>query len=118
MEDRINTWLQNLGIRDFDDLRADEKETYFKLLELAEKSKITLEDFKKHVRQMRMSVEMALVDEEKFIFSKIFPFFKRKNPRFYILQARLKNYILFENLFDRPERAREILDQYTKVRKV
>lgn len=114
----IDEWLKELGIKDFDDLTSDEKESYFKLLELAEKSKITLEDVKKHVRQMRMSIEFALTDENRFVFSKIFPFLRRKNPRIELLQARLKNYILFENLFDRPERAREMLDQYMKVKKV
>jgi hypothetical protein len=124
MENKINEWLKSLGIRDFDDLRdnqdpiLNEKKTYFELLDIAEKGKITLEEVKKHVHQMRMSVEFALVDEPQLIHSKILPFLKRTNPRMLMLQARLKNYILFENLFDRPERAKEMLDQYMKVKGV
>jgi hypothetical protein len=117
MFDDIQKYLESLGIRDFDDLQPDEKETYFKLLDIAEKGKVTLEDFKTHIKQMRLSVELAITDEPQFIFSKIFPFIRRKNPKFIQLQARLKNYIFFESLFDRPERAKQMLDQYTKVRK-
>ena len=105
MIDDINKWLQSLGIRDFDDLRQDEKESYFKLLDLAEKSKITLDDVKKHIHQMRMSVEFALASEKL-----------AKNEDLF-LKARLKNYILLESLFERPERAKETLQQYTRTKK-
>jgi arsenate reductase-like glutaredoxin family protein len=113
MLNEINNWLKKLGINDFEDLRSDEKETYFKLLELAE-TKITLEDVKKHISEMRLSVEFAITEEEPFIYSKMLPFLKRENPKYQRLQARLKNYILLESLFNRPERAKQVLEQYTK----
>jgi hypothetical protein len=117
MLEDIDNWLKTLGIKDFDDLIEDEKKEYFKLLDIAEKSKVTLEDFRSHVKQMRISVEYAITEEPQFVFSKPFPFLRRKNPKFIQLQARLKNYILFEALFDRPERAKEMLQQYTNKTK-
>jgi len=105
MFEDIENYLKSLGIRDFDDLRSDEKETYFKMLEIAESSKIDLETVKKHVRDMRMAVEFSLANE------------KLKKNEDLFLKARLKNYLLLENLFDRPDRARQMLEQYTKVKR-
>jgi len=104
MLDDIQKYLESLGIKDFDDLRPDEKDSYFKLLDLADKSKITLEDIKTHIKQMRTSVEFALSSEK----------LNKKEDIF--LKARLKNYILLESLLERPERAKEMLNQYTKIR--
>jgi len=102
----IQKYLESLGIKDFDDLRSDEKESYFKLLDLVEKSKITLDDIKKHIHAMRMGVEFSLATEKL-----------NKSEDLY-LKARLKNYILLESLFERPERAKEMLIQYTRVKGV
>lgn len=103
MEDKIQEVLHNAGIKDFDGLRDIEKETYFKMLQVAESGKITLEDVKKSVRKMREAVEMALATED----------LPEKKDIF--LKARLKNYLLLESVFDRPERARDVLEQYNKV---
>lgn len=118
MLDKLEEWLKSLGVNDFDDLREDEKKEYFKWLKLAESSAITLEDVKKHIRQMRMSIEYALVDEQPFIHSEILPFLKRVNPRYQTLQARLKNYLLLETLFDKPQRAKDMLEQYQQYTKI
>ena len=105
MREDIDNWLKSLGIRDFDDLRSDEKGSYFKLLDLAEHSKISLDDVKKSIKDSRTSVEFALASHKL-----------SKNEDLF-LKARLKNYILLESLFDRPERAKAMLNQYVKVRK-
>ena len=91
--------LQNLGIKDYDQLTPDEQTTYRSWLEKVEKSKITLEDVKKGVSAMREVVEMELVKETH-----------RSKDIF--LKARLKNYILIESLLSRPDRAREALESY------
>ena len=96
----LDSILERFGIKDFDDLREDEKETYFKMLEIAESSKIDLEGFKAHVKALREGVETALASEKLTKMQDIF------------LKARLKNYLLFENFFDRPERARKMLESY------
>lgn len=98
----IEEFLHDRGIKDYDDLRPDEKESYFKLLEIAESSKITLEDMLFHLKVMRQSVESALATE-------------KLNPKEDLfLKARLKVYLIFESFFDKPERARQMLNQYKK----
>ena len=104
MQDKVNEILERVGVRDFDDLKDFEKETYFKMLEVAESGKITLDDVKKHIKRMREGVEYSLATE------------KLTKEQDLFLKARLKNYILMEAVFERPDRAREQLDQYGKVR--
>lgn len=102
MQEKLEEILEKAGIKSFDDLKDFEKETYFKMLEIAEKGQITLEDVKKHIKNMREGVEFSLATEDL-----------SKNKSLF-LKARLKNYILLESLFERPERAKEMLDQYGK----
>lgn len=99
---QVEELLQQAGIRDFDELTAVERETYFQMLEVAESGKITLDDFRKHVKRMRESVEFALATEE----------YVQRLDIFY--KARLKCYILFEAFFEKPQRAKEMLEQYGK----
>lgn len=99
---------------DFDSLNILERESYLKTLELVESSQITLEDFKKHIKAMRVAVTKSLVDEPDYIYSEILPFLKRKNPRLDELKARLKNYLIFESFFERPEQAKATLELYKK----
>lgn len=100
MEFDIDTWLQDLGIRDYDELTSVEKETYHKMLEIAQSSQISLEDYKLNVKTMRESVEAALATEKLNKLQDLF------------LKARLKNYLLLETFFDRPERAKKLLETY------
>jgi hypothetical protein len=100
MDFNIDEWLQQLGIKDFDELHEDEKETYFKMLEIAQASHITLEDFKAHVKTLREAVEVALATEKLTKMQDVF------------MKARLKNYLIFESFFDRPERAKKLLATY------
>lgn len=103
--DRIQEILESAGIKDFDELRDFEKDTYFKMLEVAESGKITLDYVIKAVKAMREKLEFTLATED----------LSRRKDLF--LKARLKNYILLESIFDKPERAREMLDQYGKLAK-
>lgn len=105
MEEKIQDILASAGVKDFDELTSIEKETYFKMLEVAESGKITLEDFQKNIKRMRESVEFILAVEDL-------------NPaKDLFLKARLKCYILMESFFEKPERASEILEQYGKLAK-
>jgi hypothetical protein len=104
MMDKVQEILEKAGIKDFDDLKDYEKDTYFKLLEIAESGKITLDDIKSSIKRMREGLEFTLASEDL-----------SKNKDIF-LKARLKNYILLESVFDRPERAKEMLDQYKKGR--
>jgi hypothetical protein len=105
MDKEVQEVLTSAGIKDFDELTAVEKESYFKLLEVAESGKITLEDFQKNVKKMRESIDYALAVEDLGVTKDIF------------LKARLKCYIIFEAFFEKPERAREMLEQYKKLAK-
>lgn len=100
--DEVNQILEKAGIKDFDELRDFEKETYFKMLEIAEAGKLTLEEIQKSIKKMREGVTFALAVEDLLPEKDLY------------LKARLKNYILLEAVFDRPERAREMLAQYGK----
>ena len=106
----IDELLKSRGIGDYDDLRPDERETYFKMLELAEGSKITLEDFKKHVKILRQSVEIELSNYRPGWIKKLW-----EGDKDQLLKARLKNYLLFEAFFERPEKARDMLSQFKKT---
>ena len=115
MENELNEYLAGLGIKDYDDLRPDEKQEYFKLLEIMQSSAITLDDFRKHVKAMRQSIEAILVDEPEYVYSLHLPFLKRINPRQLTLKARLKNYLLFEAFFDRPDLNRKRLPEHPVI---
>ena len=106
MFDDLTEWLKNNFGLDYDDLRPDEQETYRKMLDVVQTSKVTLEDYKKYISTMRQSVEFALANDSL-----------NKNQDLF-LKARLKNYILMESFFDRPDRAKEMLEQYKKTTKL
>jgi hypothetical protein len=106
MFDFVEELLKSRGIKDFDELLPDERESYFRMLEIAESGKITLEDVKKHITAAREAVELALATETL-----------TKSQDIY-LKARLKCYLFLDNVFNRPERARYMLEQYGKVKKV
>lgn len=114
MDKILQEILTGVGAKDYDDLNSLEQEEYRKMLEVVESSKITLEDFRKHVKVMRQSVEAAFIDEPMYIYSLPFPWMKRVNPRFEQLRARMKNYLLFEAFFEKPDRARDMLEMYRK----
>lgn len=101
-DEQVDEVLAAAGIKDFDELRDFEKETYFKMLEVAQSGKVTLEDIRKSIKKMREGLEFALATEDLSLRKDLF------------LKARLKNYILLESVFDRPERASEILNQYKR----
>lgn len=101
--DKLDEVLKSAGIEDFDELTEAEKDSYMKMLDMAQHSVVTLEDFKKHVKRMRESIEMSLVSDDMAVRRDLF------------LKARLKCYLLFESFFEKPERASEILDQFAKA---
>ena len=96
----IDAFIHDLGIKDYDELSLDERETYRKMLEISESSKLSFDDVKNHIKSMRESVEFSLATEK----------LTKDQDIFY--KARLKNYNLLEALFDRPEKARKMLNDY------
>jgi hypothetical protein len=110
----MDEYLTDSGEIDYDKLNPIERDEYLKMLSVVEGSKITLEDFKKHIKTMRQALESALLKEPDFIYSPIIPFFKRHNTNILYIKARLQNYLIFEGLFDRPDLAKAQLEAYKK----
>lgn len=102
--DYLDQILKKAGVKDFDELTVDEKESYFSMLKIAESAVISLDDVKTHIKAMKDAVEYSLANE------------KLSNNEDLFLKARLKNYLFFDNLLNKPERARHMLDQYGKTR--
>lgn len=107
-------YLTESGEIDFDKLSPVERDEYLKMLSIVQGAKITLEDYKKHIKNMRIALESALLKEPEFIYSPIIPFFKRYNENMTLIKARLQNYLIFEAFFERPELAKQQLDLYKK----
>jgi len=97
---------------DWDKLNMIERDEYRKMLDIVSNSQVTVEDFKKYVTKMRESVETSLIEEPTYIYSLPLPFLKRENPRKRELEARLKNYLIFEKYLNKPELARQALEEY------
>jgi len=111
MEDLLQTlfpkeYLDKEGIRDFDDLLPDEQGSYLEMLKIQEQAVLTIDDVKKHVTAMRQQVEYELAKMPE----------GDKRNGFY--KARLLNYLLFENLFNRPEKAKQMLKSYSQRKKL
>ena len=90
-----------------DNFTPAEKETLFAMLDVVSKSQLSPEKMKEYVSRMRAAVEEELVKEPTFIWVFVFKF---ENPKLIQLQARLKNYMLFEAFLSSPERAKQQLD--------
>ena len=81
-----------------EDLNPLEKETFFKMLEVVEKSQMTPERLKDYISSMKMAVEQDLT---KSVLGKEEDLF---------LKARLKNYILLEAFLTSYKRAKVQLE--------
>lgn len=95
-----------LGIK-IEKLSPQEKETYFSMLDIVNKSQITPEKFRDYIISMKESVEKELVKEPEF--KRIF-IFKVENRNQIYLKARLHNYMLIEAFLISPEKAKERLE--------
>lgn len=105
--------LELLGIRkqypevkDYDDLSTDEQDTYRVLLDQVESAQLNVEDIKKHIRTMRQSIEVEVARMET------------TNPNFEMYRARQYVYVLLESVFDRPEKARDMLKNMQMQNKI
>lgn len=94
-----------------DKLNASEKETYFQMLDVVQKSQMTPEKLRDYIISMRDAVEKELIDEPEFIRVFIFKFENRKQI---LLKARLQNYRLIEAFLVSPEMAKRRLEEMLK----
>lgn len=93
-------------IEDYDDLTPEEQETYRTMLDIVETTAVTLEDVKKHVTSMRQAVEHELANHERLDRQDIY------------LKARLRNYLLMEAVFEKPQKARQMLQNIQMQKKI
>lgn len=96
----LDELLKKRGLT-YEELTEAEKETYRNWLETIEKKTISLEDIKEHIQNMKAAVAAKLVETDE----------KDKEPNIY-LKARLKNYLLLEELLNSPDKARRALERY------
>lgn len=108
--DLLNETLKRLGVEDYSSLTDAEKETYRGWLRQMS-SDLTVSDIRSHIDNMQRAVMIELADEPEYVYSKMFPFWKRPNPNNIHLKARLKNYLLLASFLATPEQAREALEK-------
>lgn len=94
----VTTELEEKGIK-IEELTADEKQTYFSMLDAVNDAQLTPEKIRDYIANMRDAVEIELtktgLDGEQDMF----------------LKARLKNYMLFYAFLTAPEKAKEALER-------
>lgn len=109
----MNDILTRAGLK-FEELRPDEQESLFQMMEIASKGQITIENAKSHIRSMREAVEKELTKYPEGKVIKIWFLTIRlgkDRDKDLMLKARLRNYVMFEEFLSRPERAKEMLDR-------
>jgi len=89
-------------------LNSLEKETYFKMLEVVQKTQMSPEKLRDYIVSMREAVERELINEPEFNYIFIF---KVPNRKQILLKARLQNYLLLESFLVSPEKARQQLEE-------
>lgn len=93
----ITEELEDKGV-DIEKLTADEKQTYFTMLDAVRESQLSVEKLRDYIIQMRSAVEQELTKHD----------LEHKQDLF--LKARLKNYMLLESFLISPEKAKIAYD--------
>ena len=89
--------LEDKGVN-IEKLTADEKQTYFTMLDAVRESQLSVEKLRDYIIQMRSAVEQELVKTGLGVDQDLF------------LKARLKNYMLLESFLISPEKAKRAYD--------
>ncbi len=102
----IDNLLEPTGVK-YEDLNPSEQETLNSMIDVLQKSKLTVEKVRDFIIRMKSAVEQELSKEPTFL--RIF-IFKVENPQIIRLQARLRNYLLLEAFLGTPEAAKQQLE--------
>lgn len=94
----IDKILQKYGLT-YDDLTTAEKATLDTWVKALQQKQITVSVVKKHIHEMKESVERELTQ------------IGHESKQDIFLKARLRNYMLLEAFLATPEKAREALDR-------
>lgn len=103
----IDQLLDKMGLK-YENLNSAEKETLLSWTESLSKNQLTLEKVRDYIANLRVAIERELIDEPEFNYIFIF---KVPNRNQILLKARLKNYLLLEDLLATPERAKLALER-------
>jgi len=93
--------LEKAGLN-YEKLTTEEKETYFKMAEVASAKPISVEDLKTFIESMVTGLQNELVDS------------KDGTDESKQLKSRLKNMIVIQNFLLSPTRAKQSLERYYK----
>jgi len=105
----MEDFLKKMDLK-FDDLRADERDTYLRWLDDISKKQLTLDKVLLHMRAFITAIEKELAKEPEFIYQ-LGGLIKRENRSNIFMKARLSNYLLIESMLTSPARAKEALQQ-------
>jgi hypothetical protein len=100
----IDKILERFGLK-YEDLNAVEKETLNNWLNALSQNNLTIEKIREYIKAMKESVERELTKTDHNTKQDIF------------LKARLRNYILLEDLLSSPERAKKSIEAMLEVAK-
>lgn len=100
----IDEILSKFGLK-YEDLNSAEKETLHQWLDLLSSKKLSLDDVKANIRQMKESVEKELTEIPSGWFTWLLGW-----RRDFILKARLRNYMLLEAFLESPDKAKQALE--------
>lgn len=104
----IDELLSRLNLK-YEDLNTAERETLYSWLELLSSKKLTLDDVKDHIKQMKFIVENELTDMEMEKHKSLWSFIFSRRRKAHLI-ARLRNYMLLEAFLESPERAKKALE--------
>lgn len=93
----ITSEIEDQGVN-IEKLTADEKQTYFTMINAVRESQLSVEKLRDYIIQMRSAVEQELIKTEL------------SNNQDIFLKARLKNYMLLESFLISPEKAKKAYD--------
>lgn len=100
MLDILDQYLKKKNLK-FEDLTQDEKDTYLSWVKALEGKSLGLEDVRNYIRFMKSSVAATLADTKE-----------EDREANLLLKARLKNYILLEDMLSGPEKASQAVAKY------
>ncbi len=101
----IDEMLKKYNLK-YEDLNAAELETFTSMVSSAQQNVLTIERLRDQIQSMRLSVENELATSPTNLFTWLLGW--RKD---YLLKARLRNYILLEQVLTSPEKARKAIDE-------
>ena len=118
---KIDKLLEAKGLK-FDDLTPDEREVYYSWIQALETNKLSVESIRESITQSKHAIELELTDIRPIpqtwlsLLSFLIPLIgivrkTYQDQRELELRARLRNYILLENMLTSPERAKKAIEK-------